>query len=78
MSIGLIIDELTDECALVLESHLALTNALIVHEFTFIYVSVLEIVNPAAVSLRTFEVTFKILAVLILILIEQQVCLPRS
>ena len=78
MSIGLIIDELTDECALVLESHLALTNALIVHEFTLIYVPVLKIVNPAAVSLRTFEVTFKILAVLILILVKQQVRLPRS
>ena len=51
MSIGLIIDELTDECALVLESHLALTNALIVHKFTLIYVPILEIVNPAAVSL---------------------------
>lgn len=51
MSIGLIIYELTDECALVLESHLALSNALIVHEFTLIYVPVLEIVDPAAVSL---------------------------
>ena len=78
MSIGLIIDELTDECALVLESHLALTNALIVHEFTLRYVPVLKIVNPAAVSLRTFEVTFKILAVLILILVKHQVRLPRS
>ena len=78
MSISLIIDELTDECALVLESHLPLPNALIVHEFTLIYVSVLEIVNPAAISLRTFEVTLKILAVLILILVEQKVRLPRS
>jgi hypothetical protein len=78
MSIGLIIDELTYECALVLESHLAFPDALIVHEFTLIYVAVLEIVNPAAVSLRPLEVTFIILAVLILLLIKHQVRLPRS
>ena len=51
MSIGLIIYELTDECALVLESHLAFPDTLIIHEFTLIYVPVLEIVNSAAVSL---------------------------
>jgi hypothetical protein len=51
MSIGLIINELTDECALVLESHLALPDTLIVHEFTLINVPVLEIVNSTAVSL---------------------------
>jgi hypothetical protein len=51
MSIGLIIYKLTDECALVLESHLALPDAFIVHEFPLIYVTVLEIVDPAAISL---------------------------
>jgi len=51
MSIGLIIYELTDECALVFESHLALPDALIIHEFPLVYVPVLEIVDPAAVSL---------------------------
>ena len=51
MSISLIINELTDECALVLESHLAFPDALIVHEFTLVYVPVLEIVDPAAISL---------------------------
>ena len=77
MSIGLIIDELTYECALVLESHLAFPDALIVHEFTLIYVAILEIVTAAAVSLRPLEVTFIILAVLILLLIKHQVLLPR-
>ena len=66
MSIGLIIYELTDECALVLESHLALSDTLIIHEFTLIDVPVLEIVDSSAISLRILEITFIILTVVIL------------
>jgi hypothetical protein len=66
MSIRLIINELGDQSALVLEYHLSLAYSLIIQEFTLVDIAVAEIVGASTVSLVRSKVSFIEFTVLIL------------
>ena len=66
MAVRLIINELGDQSALVLEYHLSLAHSLIIQEFTLVDISVAEIVGASTVSLVRSEVSFIEFTVLIL------------
>jgi hypothetical protein len=67
MTIGLVIDELTNQSTPVFESHLSLTDSFIIHKLTLIDVTILEVMSSTAVSLRILEVAFVILTIIVLL-----------
>ena len=78
VAIRLVIYELRNQCTLVLKYHFTLSNSFVIHEFSFIDVSVSEIVSASTISFVVFEVSLIEFTILILKLNEIKFNLPRS
>jgi hypothetical protein len=78
VTIGLIINELRDQGALVLKYHFTFSNSFVIHKFTFVDVTVSEVVSATAISFVVFEVSFIEFTILILKYNRIKFNLPRS
>lgn len=63
MTVSLVIDELADQGTLVLENHLTLADALVVHKLPLIIVTILEIVDSPPIPFITAIVTLIVLSI---------------
>jgi hypothetical protein len=63
MAVGLIINELTNQRALVFKDHFALAHSLVIEELSLIKVPIFKVVSPSAVPLAALEVTFVIFSI---------------
>jgi len=63
MTISLVIDELADQGTLLLENHLTLADALVVHKLPLIIVAILEIVDSPPIPFITAIVTLIVLSI---------------
>ena len=66
MAVSLIVNELTYQSTLVMESHLSFPDPLILHELSLIDVTILKELSSSPIPLGPSEVTFIVLPVCIL------------